>query len=60
VFVISFPSLLTFHCHPEQSEGPAFASAAKQRVVRFAQDDNFMYGVARAPIDLDPATEYYP
>jgi len=31
-----------------------FAGAARQQVLRFAQDDNFMDGVARAPIDPDP------
>src|SRR5882762_10498564 len=54
VFAIRFLSLLTFHCHPERSEGPAVSRRWQKQVLRFAQDDNFMYGVARAPIDPDP------
>src|ERR1700692_4396108 len=53
-------SSLPFHSHPERSEGPAFASAAKQQVLRFAQDDNLMYGVARTSIDPDPAANAIP
>src|SRR6266849_3015245 len=28
------------HCHPERSEGPAFATVTRHQVLRFAQDDN--------------------